>query len=194
MSNHSLPARGTNGPFSNKSAVSVTHEQNIIGSKTLIWRQLLRGHVVGSGPMKRKEKIHWMIILIFCYRPQVFAKARQKFNYPHRSCFIWNWQFPLVYPELNKNLLALFKKENLIRNQNNIIISKWNFPNTIHPVKNKMLQRYCNLQVLLQWLLRYYSYKLANKCIVLVKLWLYVTSVAKLTIFHDLKISELKWK
>ena len=29
MSNHSLPARGTDPPFSHESVVSITHEQNI---------------------------------------------------------------------------------------------------------------------------------------------------------------------
>ena len=61
MSNHSLTARETNPPFSHKSVVSFTHEQNIICSKTLICRQLFAGHVVGSRPMKRKEN-HRMII------------------------------------------------------------------------------------------------------------------------------------
>ena len=36
MSNHSMPAWGTDPPFSHKSVVSITHEQNIICSKTLI--------------------------------------------------------------------------------------------------------------------------------------------------------------
>ena len=40
MSNHCLTARGTDLPFSHKSVVSITHEQNIICSKTLICRQL----------------------------------------------------------------------------------------------------------------------------------------------------------
>ena len=35
MSNHSLPARGIAIPFSHKSEVSITYEQNIICSKTL---------------------------------------------------------------------------------------------------------------------------------------------------------------
>ena len=61
MSNHSLTARGTDPPFSHKSVVSITHEQNIICSKTLICRQLFAGHEIGSRPMKRKEKIHRMI-------------------------------------------------------------------------------------------------------------------------------------
>ena len=61
MSNHSLTARGTDPPFSQKSVVSITHEQNIICSKTLICSQLFAGHVVGSRPMKRKEKIDRMI-------------------------------------------------------------------------------------------------------------------------------------
>ena len=57
-------ARGTDPPFSHKSVVSITHEQNIICSKTLICRQLFAGHMVGSQPMKRKEKIHLMIIAV----------------------------------------------------------------------------------------------------------------------------------
>ena len=58
--------------FSHKCVVSITHEQNIICSKThiddttheqiIICRQLFAGHVVGSRPMKRKEKMHRMII------------------------------------------------------------------------------------------------------------------------------------
>ena len=52
--------------------VPITHEQNIICSKTrlnittheqiIICRQLFAGHVVGSRPMERKEKINRMII------------------------------------------------------------------------------------------------------------------------------------
>ena len=38
MSNHSLPARGTDPPLSHKSVGSITHEQNIICSETLICR------------------------------------------------------------------------------------------------------------------------------------------------------------
>ena len=49
-------AEGTDLPFSHESVVSITHEQNIICSKTLICRQLFAGHVVSSRPMKRKEK------------------------------------------------------------------------------------------------------------------------------------------
>ena len=51
-----------------------THEQNIICSKTrldgttheqtIICRQLFAGHVVGSRPMERKEKMHRMIITV----------------------------------------------------------------------------------------------------------------------------------
>ena len=50
MSNHSLPGQGTDLPFSHKSVVSIMHEQNIIGSKTLVFRQLFAGHVVSSWP------------------------------------------------------------------------------------------------------------------------------------------------
>ena len=62
MSNHYLPARGTDPPFSHKSVVSITHEQNIICGNTLICRQLLAGHLVSSRPMKRTGKIHRLII------------------------------------------------------------------------------------------------------------------------------------
>ena len=37
-SNHSLAARVTDLPFSHKSVVSITHDQNVICSKTLICR------------------------------------------------------------------------------------------------------------------------------------------------------------
>jgi len=60
MSNPSLPARGTALPFSHKSIVSITHEQNIICNTTLICRQLFAGHVVSSQSLKKKEKIHRM--------------------------------------------------------------------------------------------------------------------------------------
>ena len=54
--------------------VSVTHEKNIICIKThldrtmhqqtIICRQLLAGHMVGSWPMKRKGKMYQLIIAI----------------------------------------------------------------------------------------------------------------------------------
>ena len=57
-----------------KSTVFFTHEQNIICSQTLldgiaheqtiICRQLFAGHVVGFRPMKRKENLLRMIIII----------------------------------------------------------------------------------------------------------------------------------
>ena len=62
MSNHSLTAQGADLPFSHKSVNSIAHGQNIICSRTLICRQLFAGHIVGSRPMKRKDKIHRMII------------------------------------------------------------------------------------------------------------------------------------
>ena len=66
MSNHSLPDRGTDLSFSHESVVSVMHEQNIICSKTIICRQLFAGHVVSSRPIKRKEKVHRMMLLYMC--------------------------------------------------------------------------------------------------------------------------------
>ena len=62
MSNHSLSARGTDPPFSHKSVVSNTHEQNIICSKPLICRQLLcrsRGELSAN---EKEGKMHRMII------------------------------------------------------------------------------------------------------------------------------------
>ena len=57
-----------------KSTVSFTHVQNIICSQTqldgiaheqtIICRQLFAGHVVGFWPMKRKENLLRMIIII----------------------------------------------------------------------------------------------------------------------------------
>jgi len=64
MSNHSLPARGTDPSLLHEGVVLITREQNIICSKTLICRQLFAGHVVRSRPMKWKEKIHRMILII----------------------------------------------------------------------------------------------------------------------------------
>ena len=54
----------TDLPFSHKSVVSKTHEQNSICSLTIICRQLFVGHMVGSRRMKRKEKIHRTIIAV----------------------------------------------------------------------------------------------------------------------------------
>ena len=70
MSNHSLPVWGTDPPFSHKSVVWITDKQNIICSKTLICSQLSAGQVVTSWPIKRKEKIHWMIIMIVDFLKQ----------------------------------------------------------------------------------------------------------------------------
>ena len=57
--------------FSLEKVVPVTHEQNIICSKTcldgttheqtIVRRQLFAGHVVDSRPMERKKKTHQMI-------------------------------------------------------------------------------------------------------------------------------------
>ena len=73
MSNHPLTAQGSDLPFSHQTVVSITHEQNIICSKTLICRQLFAGHVVGFWPMKRKEKIYHMITTIIRH---VVSEAR----------------------------------------------------------------------------------------------------------------------
>ena len=64
-----------------KSTVSFTHVQNIICSQTqldgiaheqtIICRQLLAGHVVGSRPMKRKKILLRMIIRNIYYNVSV---------------------------------------------------------------------------------------------------------------------------
>ena len=66
MSNHghSLPTRGTDPSFSHKSEVSITHEQNIICSKTLICRS--RGKLSAN---EKEGKIHRMIIIISLHFP-----------------------------------------------------------------------------------------------------------------------------
>ena len=56
--------------------VPITHEQNIICSKTsldgtlheqtIICRKLFAGHVVGSRPMEGKKKTHRVIKIIVC--------------------------------------------------------------------------------------------------------------------------------
>ena len=51
------------------------HEENTICSKTLICRQLFAGHVVSSWAMKRKEKIHPMIIIIIVIDLQQHVNA-----------------------------------------------------------------------------------------------------------------------
>jgi len=75
MSNHSLPVRVTDPPFSHKSVVAITHERNIIWSKTHICRQLFASHVVSSRPMKRKEILCQRIIQFVC------RKYRHKLMY-----------------------------------------------------------------------------------------------------------------
>ena len=67
----SLIAQGSDLPFLHKSVVSITHEQNIICSRTqldsiaheqtIICMQLFAGHVVCSRPKKRKKNMHRMI-------------------------------------------------------------------------------------------------------------------------------------
>ena len=68
--------------------VSFTHEQNSICSQkqlndiahehTVIGRQLLAGHVVGSRPMKRKKYLHRMIITITLYSLSVLPLAKSQ--------------------------------------------------------------------------------------------------------------------
>ena len=53
MSNQSLPALGTDPPFSHKIVVSIMHDRILFAVK-----QLFAGHVVSSRSVKRKEKIH----------------------------------------------------------------------------------------------------------------------------------------
>ena len=67
-----LAAQGSDQLFSLENVVPITHEQNIICSKTrldsttheqtIICRQLFAGHVVGCWPMEGKKKLHRMII------------------------------------------------------------------------------------------------------------------------------------
>ena len=75
-------------PFSHKSVVSIMHEQNITCSKTLISTQLFADHVVSSRSMKRKEKIHRMIIdITWCKQFEV------SFHFISSAC----WLVVIVY-------------------------------------------------------------------------------------------------
>ena len=69
ISNHSLPAWGTDPAFSHKSNITVQLRMSRIiiikcSYKTLIYRQFFAGQVVSSWPMKREEKIYRVIIII----------------------------------------------------------------------------------------------------------------------------------
>ena len=83
-----------------KSTVSFTHEQNIICSQTqlegiaheqtIICRPLFAGHVVGSRPMKRKENLLRMIIIIIITglpqgTPTFRSVVSAKFGHLHTS-------------------------------------------------------------------------------------------------------------
>ena len=74
MSNHSLPAQGTDPIFSHKSILSNTHEQSIICSKTLICKQLLRSRS-GLLANERKEKMHRLIIYKQMEQNKLFIRA-----------------------------------------------------------------------------------------------------------------------
>ena len=52
MSNHSLPAQGTDLWFSHNRIVSIRHDQNVICGKALFCMQLFAGHVVSFRLMK----------------------------------------------------------------------------------------------------------------------------------------------
>ena len=65
---HSLQGFEIRKERENVFMILIAHEQNIICSKTIICKQLFAGHVVGSRPMKRKEKIHRMINNIIVIR------------------------------------------------------------------------------------------------------------------------------
>ena len=66
--------------FSHENVVPISHEQNIICSKTLldgttheqtiICRQLFEGHLVDSRPMERKKNTHRTIITFICSSPE----------------------------------------------------------------------------------------------------------------------------
>ena len=81
--NHFLTAQGSDLPFFSRERGSITHEQNIICSKTrldgttheqtITCSQLFAGHVVGSRPMERKKKMHRMIIQTNCNTIQIWS-------------------------------------------------------------------------------------------------------------------------
>ena len=84
--NHFLAAQEATCHFSLENVVPITHEQNIICSKTrldgttheqtIICRQLFAGHVVDSRPIEREEKTHGMI------KGHVLHRARAHLKVP----------------------------------------------------------------------------------------------------------------
>ena len=70
--------------FSLENVVPITHEQNVICSKTrldgttheqtIICRQLFAGHVVGSRPIERKKKMNRMIIALIIQQIVTLSK------------------------------------------------------------------------------------------------------------------------
>ena len=74
--------------------VPITHEQNIICSKTrldgttheqtIIRKQLLAGHVVDSRPKERKKKTHRMIIPFSELKPLSQTRLKNRI-WPHKT-------------------------------------------------------------------------------------------------------------
>jgi len=70
--------------------VTITHEQNIICSKThldgttheqtVICRELFAGHVVGSWPMKRKKKMHGLMVIFIRTVPVTLYSCTRTFT------------------------------------------------------------------------------------------------------------------
>ena len=67
MSNHSLTARGTDLPYLHKSVVRLRMSRILFAAKHLFVGSYLQDmHVMGSRPMKGKEKIYRMINYVIC--------------------------------------------------------------------------------------------------------------------------------
>ena len=75
--NHSLTAQGSDHPFFTQECgcndiraefinCRKTLLAGIMHTRTIICRQLFAGHIAGSPSMKRKNKLHWMIIIDVC--------------------------------------------------------------------------------------------------------------------------------
>ena len=70
-----------------------THEQSVI------CRQLFAGHVVGSWPIKRKTKMHRMIIIVMHLETEINSHLSFQL---HLSLFQSVFQFNILQPNLKR--------------------------------------------------------------------------------------------
>ena len=129
--NHFLATQRSDLSFFSQEHGSITHEQNIICSntcldgtmheQTIICRQLFAGHMVGSRPMKRKEKMHCMITLfnsILSYIPAVQIYWHHK----------WLRKVPLR--KIFEKISCILNNDTIVINITTNILTKLHHPKT----------------------------------------------------------------